>query len=391
MASAEEASRPFAGLSDVSISEEIPVEGDIAVPVGPSTRDDEFSTLDEPVKETIVRDLRAVGNKFIHVLYPKRSSALLRDWDLWGPLLLCVTLALLLQGGAADSDDQGGPQFAEQSEGYGLDTVRPVPRNDFHAMLLKLKKLIHLSWGMKGEPPEPLPDDYLSPPNPEQPGMSSYGGPALTSLELVDYPETILPENALRSLTSLRSLAVRYRYIREGIECRLRSWLTPLRQLESLTIIGGNSLATYTTTIPPSVTRLTLRVAITLKDMDSIAPKVPGLEHLDIEQNRSSGSLCRRIPMLFPHLKTLRIRFFRREPEKDLLSLHKLRHLVQLELLVERSFILRDYLNGHPWPSPCVQELINELRDLSENRITVITTMRQRNLLRECDCLWEGD
>ncbi|XP_031136166.1 protein YIPF6 [Sander lucioperca] len=114
MAAAEEASRPFAGLSDVSISEDIPVEGDISVPVGPSTRrDEEFSTLDEPVKETILRDLRAVGNKFIHVLYPKRSTALLRDWDLWGPLLLCVTLALLLQGGAADSDDQGGPQFAE--------------------------------------------------------------------------------------------------------------------------------------------------------------------------------------------------------------------------------------------------------------------------------------
>lgn len=71
---------------------------------------------------------------------------------------------------------------------------------------------------------------------------------------------------------------------------------------------GGNSLAVYTTTIPSSVTRLTLRVAITLKDMDSIAPKVPALEHLDIEQNRSSGSLCRRIPMLFPQLRTLRIR-----------------------------------------------------------------------------------
>uniref|UniRef100_A0AAQ5YEZ1 Protein YIPF n=1 Tax=Amphiprion ocellaris TaxID=80972 RepID=A0AAQ5YEZ1_AMPOC len=106
-------SEPFAGLSDVSISEDIPVEGDISVPVGSSRRDDELSTLDEPVKETILRDLRAVGNKFVHVLYPKRSSALLRDWDLWGPLLLCVTLALLLQGGAADSDDQGGPQFAE--------------------------------------------------------------------------------------------------------------------------------------------------------------------------------------------------------------------------------------------------------------------------------------
>uniref|UniRef100_A0A1A7WLI9 Protein YIPF n=1 Tax=Iconisemion striatum TaxID=60296 RepID=A0A1A7WLI9_9TELE len=112
MTSAEEASRPFAGLSDVSIPD-IPVEGDISVPVAASTRDDEFSTLDEPVKETILRDLRAVGNKFVHVLYPKRSSVLLRDWDLWGPLLLCVTLALLLQGGAADSNDQGGPQFAE--------------------------------------------------------------------------------------------------------------------------------------------------------------------------------------------------------------------------------------------------------------------------------------
>ena len=118
MAAAEEASRPFAGLSDVSISDDIPVEGDISVPVGSSRRDDEFSTLDEPVKETILRDLRAVGNKFVHVLYPRRSSALLRDWDLWGPLLLCVTLALLLQGGAADSDDQGGPQFAEVPHGF---------------------------------------------------------------------------------------------------------------------------------------------------------------------------------------------------------------------------------------------------------------------------------
>ncbi|KAK5886986.1 hypothetical protein CesoFtcFv8_017963 [Champsocephalus esox] len=281
--------------------------------------------------------------------------------------------------------------FHQQGEGYGLDTVRPVPCEVFHNLLLSLKKLKHLSWGMRGEPPAPLPDNYLSPSDPESPGVPSYGGPALTSLELVDYPECILPENALQSFSSLRSLTVRYRYIREGIECRLASWLKPLQQLETLCIVGGNSLAAYTTTIPSSVSRLTLRVAITLKDMDSIAPKVPALEHLDIEQNRSSGSLCRRIPMLFPQLKTLRIRFFRREPEKDLLSLHRLRHLVRLELLVERSFILRDYLNGHPWPSPCVQEHINQLRELSQNRITVITTMRRRNPLRECDCVWEGD
>lgn len=60
--------------------------------------------------------------------------------------------------------------FHQQGEGYGLDTVRPVPCGVFHDLLLKLKKLKHLSWGMRGEPPEPLPDDYLSPPDPEQPG-----------------------------------------------------------------------------------------------------------------------------------------------------------------------------------------------------------------------------
>ncbi|KAL7838851.1 hypothetical protein AOLI_G00272550 [Acnodon oligacanthus] len=114
MADVGDVNKPlFAGLSDVSIAEDIPVEGDIAVPVRSQSGDDEISTLDEPVKDTILRDLKAVGQKFVHVLYPKKSSALLRDWDLWGPLLLCVTLALMLQGGSADSKDDGGPQFAE--------------------------------------------------------------------------------------------------------------------------------------------------------------------------------------------------------------------------------------------------------------------------------------
>ncbi|CAL8287338.1 unnamed protein product [Boreogadus saida] len=113
MAEADGSSRAFLGLSDVSISEDIPVEGDISMPPTSSSQDDGFSTLDEPVKDTVLRDLKAVGNKFVHVLYPKKSKALLRDWDLWGPLLLCVTLALLLQGGSVDSKDDGGPQFAE--------------------------------------------------------------------------------------------------------------------------------------------------------------------------------------------------------------------------------------------------------------------------------------
>nr|XP_009935578.1 PREDICTED: protein YIPF6 [Opisthocomus hoazin] len=102
-----------ARLADVSIAEDITVEGEITVPVGSRSPDEDYSTLDEPVRETILRDLKAVGKKFVHVMYPKKSSALLRDWDLWGPLVLCVSLALMLQGGSADSKDDGGPQFAE--------------------------------------------------------------------------------------------------------------------------------------------------------------------------------------------------------------------------------------------------------------------------------------
>ncbi|NXI52085.1 YIPF6 protein, partial [Chloroceryle aenea] len=112
----------FAGLADVSISEDIPVEGEITVPVGSGSPEEDFSTLDEPVRDTILRDLKAVGKKFVHVMYPRKSSTLLRDWDLWGPLVLCVSLCRrvrslgtsgMLQGGSADSKDDGGPQFAE--------------------------------------------------------------------------------------------------------------------------------------------------------------------------------------------------------------------------------------------------------------------------------------
>jgi len=65
-----------------------------------------FDTLDEPVLRTIKRDLKAVGSKFMHVLYPRQSNSLLRDWDLWGPLFLCVVIALLLQ-----QQEEHGLQF----------------------------------------------------------------------------------------------------------------------------------------------------------------------------------------------------------------------------------------------------------------------------------------
>lgn len=67
-----------------------------------------FDTLNEPIRETFVRDLKAVGSKFGHVLVPvKKEKSLLKDWDLWGPLILCTFMACLLQG------EDGDPQFAE--------------------------------------------------------------------------------------------------------------------------------------------------------------------------------------------------------------------------------------------------------------------------------------
>ncbi len=57
-----------------------------------------ISTLDEPVIVTIKRDLKAVGYKFGHVFFPKQSTSLLKEWDLWGPMFLSVVLAISLQG-----------------------------------------------------------------------------------------------------------------------------------------------------------------------------------------------------------------------------------------------------------------------------------------------------
>ncbi|CAO3636048.1 unnamed protein product [Cunninghamella blakesleeana] len=55
-----------------------------------------MNTLDEPVSVTILRDLKKVGNKMLQVLHPKGDRHVLRDWDLWGPLILCLSLAITL-------------------------------------------------------------------------------------------------------------------------------------------------------------------------------------------------------------------------------------------------------------------------------------------------------
>ena len=61
-------------------------------------------SLDEPVSETIMRDLNKIYVKLRVVLCPQTSQEdtlrELRQWDLWGPLLLCLLLSIILSIGA---------------------------------------------------------------------------------------------------------------------------------------------------------------------------------------------------------------------------------------------------------------------------------------------------
>ncbi|KAJ9086706.1 hypothetical protein DSO57_1000963 [Entomophthora muscae] len=43
-----------------------------------------------------MRDLNLIQNKLKQVFIPSGESASLNDWDLWGPLLLCLVLAITL-------------------------------------------------------------------------------------------------------------------------------------------------------------------------------------------------------------------------------------------------------------------------------------------------------
>ncbi|KAF8917484.1 hypothetical protein CPB85DRAFT_1286118 [Mucidula mucida] len=62
------------------------------------TRYSGVDTLDEPVTTTIARDLLSIYNKLVQVLYPRKAEGreVLRDWDLWGPLILCLLLGIML-------------------------------------------------------------------------------------------------------------------------------------------------------------------------------------------------------------------------------------------------------------------------------------------------------
>jgi len=94
--------------------ENIVLEGELSAPLNSDSHGGprpNYSTLDEPIRETIFRDLRAVGVKFKHVIIPAgQKKSLLSDWDLWGPLILCTFMAFVLEN---SEEIDHGPAFAE--------------------------------------------------------------------------------------------------------------------------------------------------------------------------------------------------------------------------------------------------------------------------------------
>ena len=62
-------------------------------------------TLDEPVSDTILRDLKKIGVRIRHVLLPYTTDKELRNWDLWGPLILCLSLACTMSFNSTTDED----------------------------------------------------------------------------------------------------------------------------------------------------------------------------------------------------------------------------------------------------------------------------------------------
>ena len=81
-------------MGEVTINTEVALEGDMIESPIPFQKKikkensvDTLDTLDEDISETLLRDLRGIRDKVIHITFPFSSTSsyktLLKDWDLW--------------------------------------------------------------------------------------------------------------------------------------------------------------------------------------------------------------------------------------------------------------------------------------------------------------------
>lgn len=244
-----------------------------------------------------------------------------------------------------------------------------------HSTLTCLPKLKHLS--LSGV--HILCTYRHSDPKPSPGPSGDAGALALASLELIDCMDPSLPAHGLQFLPGLKHLSVFFKHSHHDIPemwslspCRLKTWLHDLPQLSTLIIVKGPPVNKYITSIPATVTSLTLCVAgITSKDMAAIAVQLPNLLHLHIDTWPSHlGTRTAEIPRLFPKLKSLKIRH-ERVPEQDFLQLRHLQHLRYLEILDS---------------TPQLSVLTGKLQALTEFRLQIRIFPYRRDAL-SCPCV----
>lgn len=95
--------QPFLPLS--TLDESSPIRG---IPSGQMNDRSQEGTLNESIRDSIMRDLTTIAKKFKYVLFPSGEAS--PEWDLWGPFILCLILSVVLATQA--QENQKGYVFA---------------------------------------------------------------------------------------------------------------------------------------------------------------------------------------------------------------------------------------------------------------------------------------
>ena len=70
-----------------------------------------WDTLDEPIWDTVYRDISSIGLKLKHILIPSSSDRdiylnVCKNWDLWGPFIFCTYISFSLNNCGEECGDR---------------------------------------------------------------------------------------------------------------------------------------------------------------------------------------------------------------------------------------------------------------------------------------------